>query len=74
LTEKWNNAVPLCGPCTFERDNTILQWAFKLNSALATAETRDLNGHTVNKCIIKSMWKKKKIEKKWQSIASRIVM
>jgi hypothetical protein len=36
-----------------ERDYTILQWAFKLKSALATAETRDLNGHKVNKCIMK---------------------
>jgi len=59
LTEKWDNAAPLCGPCTSERDNIILQLAFKLNSALATAETRDLNGHKVNKCIMKPIWKNK---------------
>jgi hypothetical protein len=38
---------------------TTLSWAFKLNSALATAETRDLKGYKVNICIMKPIWKNK---------------
>lgn len=29
-----------------ERENTVLQWKFKLNCAMAAAENRDLKDHT----------------------------
>jgi len=38
FSSKWENIVP--------------QWVFQLNSALATAETWDLKGHTANIMII----------------------
>jgi len=30
-----------------KRENNVLQWAFKFNSALATAEMWHLKGHTL---------------------------
>jgi hypothetical protein len=47
-----------------ETDNTILQQAITLKSALATAEKKDLNGHKVNKCIMKHIWKNTNIKKR----------
>jgi len=51
-----------------------MQWAIKLNSALATAVTRDFNGHKVNIYVSQSPSGRTKIEKKWQSIVNGNVM
>jgi len=43
---EWDNNVPLKEhPFHQIGENTVSQWAFKLNSALATAETWDLKDH-----------------------------
>jgi len=34
-----------CTPILSEQEHTITYWSFKLNSALATAQTERLKGH-----------------------------
>ena len=46
--DNWDSVTPLNIYISLlsERENTVLQWKFKLNCAMAAAENRDLKDHT----------------------------
>jgi hypothetical protein len=47
-----------CETFSPEQENTVLLWAFKLNSALGAAENWHLKGHMLN---VKKVWRISKI-------------
>lgn len=51
----WQNCPIKCTSISSKGENTVLQWAFKLLSAWATAENWHLEGHVlkVKECLIK---------------------